>query len=123
MDRNDLVVSPRRSASSEVMDEDSPWDLPPSEDPVDGGALRRRSQYQAEAAERQAARGRAQGDETYAYVREEDAKDLRQNGWGSGDARTWTWVAVMCIGFLLYAALIYFLPYGRHAAPPPVRVY
>ncbi len=124
MDQNELIVSPhRQSDSPETADEESPWDLPPSEDPVDADALRRHSQNRADVADRQAARGRAQGDATYAYIREEDAKDLRQHGWGSGDARTWGWIALMCIGFLLVAAVIYYMPYGRHAAPPPVRVY
>lgn len=123
MDRNELIVSPRRSDSAEPADEDSPWDLPPEDSPTDADALRHQSEERAAVADRQAARGHAAGDGTFAYIREEDAKDFRQRGWGSGDARTWGWVALMCIGFLIVAAIIYFMPYGRHAAPPPVRVY
>ncbi len=123
MRRNELILSPPHADAAETTGEGEIWDLPPTDSRDANGALRRQSEHGAAVADRQAAQGRAEGDETYAVTREEDAADLRQGRWGRGDARTWAWIALMCVGFLLLTALMYFLPYGRHAAPPPIRVY
>jgi hypothetical protein len=104
------------------------WDLPPEEmgygprltaGPIHDAPVRRA----AAAAEGDAARARTHGDEAFAVLRETDAKDLHQSAWDWGDGRTWLWIAAMFFGFLLLVALCYFLPYGRHASPPPIRVY
>ncbi len=110
-------------------EEDIPdgWDRPPvaenlRRDPVvPEGAAR--------GADTDAAQARTRGDGTFAVQREADAADLRQKRWDWGDARTWVWIAAMCLGFLALTALVYFLPMGRHnqndgpAPTPPIRVY
>lgn len=138
MRRNELIPFPRRVENAEPNTEDDgvEWDLPPvgtvaQSGPIgnelgsDVGTQRRQKRgYTASAADKDAEQARARGnDDAFAVVRETDAAEHRQGPWGSGDARTWAWIAVMFFGFLLFTAFIYFLPYGRHAAPPPIRVY
>ena len=77
----------------------------------------------ARQARRAAVRGRARTRNTpaghglpgYAALREADAADNRQQGWGDwGDVRTWAIIAAMFFGFLLFVAFVYFSPTGRH---------
>ena len=92
------------------------WNLPPEDEPVAGlrggppGPPRRRARRT-----RRAARAREHGLPGYAVLREADAADNRQQGWGDwGDARTWAIIAAMFFGFLLFVAFVYFSPTGRH---------
>ena len=69
----------------------------------------------AERAEEQAEHARRHGLPGYAALREADAGDNRQEGWGDwGDFRTWAIIAAMFFGFLLFVAFVYFSPTGRH---------
>ena len=40
-----------------------------------------------------------------------------------GDLSTWLWIALMCSIGLIIAITAYLLPYGQHAAMPPIKVY
>ncbi len=40
-----------------------------------------------------------------------------------GDRSTWLLIALMCLLGLLIAGAAYWLPYGRHADFPPIKVY
>ncbi len=106
------------------------WDLPPEQmgygrragahpQPEHGPHVQRA----ARRADDDAARARARGDDEFATIRESDAADLRQSALDWGDLKTWLWIGGMCIVFLLMVALCYYLPYGRHASPPPIRIY
>ena len=104
--------------------------LPPEEmgfgqrpNPVGFALHMRRMFAEVNEAEEDASQARQKGDATFAAVRETDAEELTQTRWDWGDLRTWLWIAAMFFGFLLLVALCYFLPEGRHASPPPIRVY
>lgn len=112
-------------------DEDE-WDRPPTaprpssrSGPIHDG----KSEFGARRADRDASHAEARGDASFAAVREADAADLRQTRWDWGDARTWIWIAAMCVGFLLVGAFVYYMPQGRHnqtdlsAPTPTIRVY
>jgi hypothetical protein len=74
-------------------------------------------------AEGDVAEARVRGDKTFAELRRTDASELRQDRLDWGDRRTWAILFAMFFGFLLLVAVCYFLPAGRHAAPPPIRIY
>lgn len=115
------------NALGHYADTDQDWDLPPEQTGYGWASTHplhtARTEHAAQQADADVRRARAHGDHSFAALREEDAADLRQKRWDWGDLRTWLWIAGMCIGFLLIVALCYFLPYGRHASPPPIRVY
>lgn len=120
---NELVPIVRPQTAVPLTDEGE-WDLPPIDDGAgrrvphrasDLGTARRRSRDRgADVSDRDAENARAAGDGSYAVLRETDAAEQRQHGWGTGDARTWGWIFAMCAVFLLMVALVYYLPYGQH---------
>ena len=118
------LVRPQGWPKEKVQDE---WDCPPIAENRQRGPVRQ--EEAAQNAEKDASRARARGDGTFAAQRESDAGDLRQNRWDWGDARTWVWIAAMCLGFLALVAVVYFLPTGRHnqndgpMPTPTIRVY
>ena len=87
------------------------------------------SKFGARRADRDAASAEAQGDQSFAKMREGDAAELRQSRWDWGDLRTWVWIVGMCLGFLLVGAFTYYMPQGRHNQndglnpTPNIRVY
>jgi hypothetical protein len=112
--------------------EEDEWDRPPTDprsvwhpEPIHDG----KSEYGARRADRDAFHAEARGDASFAATREGDAADLRQSRWDWGDARTWIWIAAMCVGFLLVGAFTYYMPQGRHnqndgpTPTPTIRVY
>ena len=117
-------IPPRHyEADEEAVEE---WDLPPEEmgyGPRPDGAGPDPMPRAAQKATDDASRARSLGDTTFAAVREGDAGDLTQSRWDWGDLRTWLWFGAMFFGFLILVALCYFLPEGRHASPPPARLY
>ena len=92
------------------------WNLPPTDDaPWQGYEAARAARRAAVRAEEDAEHARTHGLPGYAALRETDAADNRQQGWGDwGDARTWAIIAAMFFGFLLFVAFVYFSPTGRH---------
>ena len=91
------------------------WNLPPENVPWEGFAAARRARRAAQRAEEQAEHARRHGLPGFAVLREADAGDNRQEGWGDwGDFRTWAIIAAMFFGFLLLVAFVYFSPTGRH---------
>jgi len=112
--------------------EEDEWDRPPTDPrhgPHPGPIHDNKSESGARRADRDASRAEAKGDASFAKTREGDAADLRQSRWDWGDARTWIWIAAMCIGFLLVGAFTYYMPQGRHnqndgpTPTPTIRVY
>jgi hypothetical protein len=105
------------------------WDLPPEamgygpRPPAAGPVHTPRTIAAAQRAAQDASQARQEGDPEFASARESDASELTQTRWDWGDVPTWLWFAAMFFGFLLLVALCYFLPEGRHASPPPIRVY
>ena len=107
------------------------WDLPPTDDvPWEGYEAARSARRAAVQAEEDAEHAHRHGLPGFAALREADAADNRQQGWGDwGGARTWAIIAAMFFGFLLFVAFVYFSPTGRHnqndgpMSVPPVRVY
>jgi len=119
---NELVFQPGWP-EDEQPDE---WDSPP----VGNGRKRKQEprERDARSGEKDAA-ARSGGDNTYASQRVTDARENRQSRGDWGDARTWIYIGMMCVGFLLVTAAVYFLPFGRHnqndgeSPTPSIRVY
>ena len=106
------------------------WNLPPADEPWQGFEAAREARRAAHKAEEDAAHAHRRGDPGFAALRESDAADNRQQGWGDwGDLRTWLIIGAMFFGFLLFVAFVYFSPTGRHnqndgpMSVPPIRVY
>lgn len=105
------------------------WDLPPEamgygnragySGPVHDAKQRKAARH----ADAQAVKARAEGDTAFAGMREEEAKEYRQEKWDLGDWRTWGILFAMAIGFLVLVAICYYVPEGRHASPPLARFY
>lgn len=90
------------------------WDLPPAEAPWEGFEAARQARRDAELADQDAEWGRRHGLGGYATLRADDAADNRQNNWDWGNFHTWAIIWAMFFGFLIFSALVYFLPHGRH---------
>ena len=106
------------------------WNLPPTGDPREAFETARNARHHARRADEDAEHARQHGRPGFAALRESDADDNRQSGWGDwGDFRTWAIIAAMFVGFLLVVALVYFSPTGRHnqndgpLSVPPARLY
>ncbi|MGI4790516.1 MAG: hypothetical protein ACRYFS_16895 [Janthinobacterium lividum] len=118
---------------TDTQDDNEQWDTPPDQPhPMQksfGSARRRKSGDAAQVADAEAVDARRRGDNEFAFTREGDAADLRQNPWDWGDLRTWAIIVGMCLGIFALTAFIYFMPQGRHgqndgAEPVPhIRVY
>ncbi len=125
---NELARVGPPPASRETEDDGVIWDAPPVDD-WRGTASRRRSAARASDADRDAAKARAGGDDTFAVLRESDAAEHRQSVWDWGDLRTWAILFALFFGFLLFTAWVYFMPTGRHNqtdgpnSTPAIRVY
>ncbi len=113
-------------------EEGDEWDRPPTDprpNSRSGPVHDNKSEGGARRADQDASHAEARGDQSFAKTREGDAADLRQSRWDWGDLRTWTWIAAMCLGFLLVGAFVYFMPQGRHnqtdlpAPTPTARFY
>lgn len=106
------------------------WDPPPTGDARESFETARIARDHARRAEEDAKHARRHGEAGFAILRESDAGDNRQRGWGDwGDLRTWAIIWAMFFGFLLLVAFVYFSPSGRHnqndgpLSVPPARFY
>ena len=91
------------------------WDPPPTGDPRESFEAARSARRHARRAEADAEHARRHGETGFAVLRESDAGDNLQMGWGDwGDLRTWAIIWAMFFGFLLLVAFVYFSPTGRH---------
>lgn len=103
------------------------WDRPPLAENSRHRPMRQDGA--ARSTQQEATQAYTRGDGAFASQRQTDAGEKRQRQWDWGDARTWVWIASMCLGFLALVALVYFLPYGRHnqtdgpMPTPTIRVY
>lgn len=77
----------------------------------------------ARKAERESVHARRLGETFFAYMRREDARNALQRRWDWGDIPTWAILFGLCAIGLFIAISAYFLPWGRHMAPPTIKVY
>ena len=123
----------RERYETDTQDDGEQWDTPPDQPRPrtdDFSPMRRRKAgHAAQIADEDAVAARRRGDREFAFTREGDAADLRQNPLDWGDFRTWAIIVGMCIGVFALTAFVYFMPQGRHGqddGPEPVphiRVY
>ena len=116
-DRLDTDGYPERF-ETDTQDDNEQWDTPPDQPrPLKSQftPMRRRKAGQAaQVADDDAAAARRRGDREFAFTREGDAADLRQNPWDWGDLRTWMIIVGLCVGVFVFTAFVYFMPQGRH---------
>jgi hypothetical protein len=122
---NDLVRWGRLDANrdpnrneTDPQDDNEQWDRPPLQPRLLKSRFapprRRKADEAAQVADMDAAAARQRGDHQFAFVREGDAADLRQNPWDWGDLRTWMIIVGLCVGIFIFTAFVYFMPQGRH---------
>lgn len=78
---------------------------------------------QASKAERDSSQAGRRGEKTYAFIRQEDAREHVQRRWDWGDRPTWIILLLLCAIGLFIAITAYLLPQGRHMSPPTIHVY
>jgi hypothetical protein len=105
-----------------------PWDIrAPVETPREyKSRIRRgpeRSLPDARKTLEQADSAESRGDEGFAALRREDARDKAQGSTDSGSRRAWMILIGGCVLFLLLTWLLIALPAGQHAHTPPIWVY
>lgn len=77
----------------------------------------------AKRAEQDSVRYRRHGETFFAYLRREDARAQMQRRWDWGDFPTWAILFGLTAIGLFIAIAAYLLPWGRHMAPPTIKVF
>lgn len=118
---------------TDTQDDNEQWDTLPDQphrrQESFASTRRHKAASAAQIADTDAIDARRRGDNEFAFTREGDAADLRQNPWDWGDLRTWAIIVGMCVGVFALTAFVYFMPHGRHAQNdgdepvPQIRVY
>lgn len=103
---------------TDTQDNNEQWDTPPdqprSQQRTFTSGRQRKAGGAAKIADQDAADARRRGDNEFAFVREGDAAEMRQNPWDWGDLRTWLIIVGLCAAVFAFSAFVYFMPQGRH---------